>query len=232
MTIVFALLQAACTGAAKPLPKSLYFLEGKDEGAQVWRLETDGVTRTQVTHEGAGVGDFAVSALDGSIAFTSDNHLFLVDGNGNDRRLVADDSLVDWNAEDAAFRGSIENPVFSPDGRTLAYGFDGLHLYDIKTGTDEHVLTNLGNLMGEPFVFDKEVYVPGPWSPDGSRLLIIMGYYRGQHPGGDDAWSAAAIPEVVVRRTRMLQFHLVRGWPLGAGGEPGFLHAAPGIMAL
>lgn len=41
------------------------------------------------------------------------------------------------------------------------------------------MLTNLGNLLGEPFVFCKENYIPGPWSPDGSQLLIIMYYFDG-----------------------------------------------------
>lgn len=176
---ILIFLLAACTRADQPLPKRLYFIEGKDQQAQVWRLETDGVTRTQLTREGAGVSDFAVSTVDGSIAFISENHLFLMDGDGKDRRLIADDSQVDWNAEDAVFRSSITNPEFSPDGQTLAYGFDGLHLYDLNTGADTHVLTNLGNLLGESFIFAKEVYVPGSWSPDGKRLLIVMSYFEG-----------------------------------------------------
>jgi Tol biopolymer transport system component len=145
----------------------------------VWRLETDGVTLTQITHEQAGVEDFSVSSINGNLALISDNQLFLLDSDGENRRLIADDSQVDKESEDYGFRGFIENPVFSPDGQTLAYAFDGLHLYDLATGEDEHVLTNLGNLLGEPFVFVNETYTPGPWSPDGSQLLIVMGYFEG-----------------------------------------------------
>jgi hypothetical protein len=47
------------------------------------------------------------------------------------------------------------------------------------SGADQHVLKNLGNLLGEPFVFVLEDYYPGPWSPDGSKLLIEMGYFEG-----------------------------------------------------
>jgi len=180
-SIVIALsgLWAACAGTAKPLPHSVYYLDRPGEEAQVWRLEADGVIRVQITHEEAGVDEFAVSPADGSVALVSHNQLFLLDGDGGNRRLVADDSDVDKEAEDYAFRGFIGNPVFSPDGRTLAYAFDGLHLYNLASGEDKHVLTNLGNLLGEPFVFAREVYVPGPWSPDGSKLLMIMGYYEG-----------------------------------------------------
>jgi Tol biopolymer transport system component len=41
------------------------------------------------------------------------------------------------------------------------------------------VLTDGGNLLGETFVFSKENYTPGPWSPDGDKLLIIMSYFEG-----------------------------------------------------
>lgn len=178
LCITFAFL-AACSGSASPLAHSLYFLSGRDAGAQVWRLDADGVTATQITHEESGVQDFSVSPADGLLAIVTNNQLFLADPNGADRRLIADAGAVDENIEEYYFRATISDPVFSPNGATLAYGFDGIHLYEVASGEDRHVLTNLGNLLGETFVFAKEVYAPGPWSPDGSRLLIIMGYFEG-----------------------------------------------------
>jgi len=169
---------AACAKTTDVLPHSVYYLSGLRGDYQVWRMETDGTTTTQLTDEELGVDDFSVSKADSSLAFTSNNQLFLVDGDGQNRRLVADGSQVKWT-EDYAFRGFVESPVFSPDGQTLAYAFDGLHLYNVASGQDEHVLTNLGNLLGETFVFSKENYGPGPWSPDGQKLLIIMGYFEG-----------------------------------------------------
>ena len=170
---------AACSGNASPLAHSLYYLSGRDASAQVWRMDPDGVITTQITHEENGVQVFSVSPADGSLAVVTNNQLFLADPNGADRRLIADASAVDENIEEYYFRATISDPVFSPDGATLAYGFDGIHLYDVASGEDRHVLTNLGNLLGEIFVFAKEDYAPGPWSPDGSRLLITMGYVEG-----------------------------------------------------
>ncbi len=161
------------------LPHSLYFLDGVEGAIQVWRLEPDGSTRVQITDEESGVDSFAVSPTDGRLAMISNNQLFLLDGDGTHRQLIADGQAVGEETPDFAFRSTVSDPVFSPDGRTLAYAFDGLHLYDLPNGEDTHVLTNLGNLLGEPFVFAKEIYAPGSWSPDGSKLLVIMGYYEG-----------------------------------------------------
>lgn len=177
--VILSGLAGACSGRTKLLPHSVYYRTGEGQDSQVWRLESDGLTTVQLTHENAGISHFAVSPADGSLAFITDNQLFLVDRRGQNRRLIADGSQVDEGIQDYVFRGFVETPVFSPDGQTLAYAFDGLHLYDIDKGVDEHVLTNLGNLLGEPFVFTKENYYPGSWSPDGDKLLIVMGYYEG-----------------------------------------------------
>lgn len=193
ITLVLAVLLAACSAGTGLLPHFVYFLDDQTGVPQVWRLERDGSTLSQVTAEESGVDSFAVSARNGMLAFVSANRLHLVDADGRNRRQIADGNLVEVTGEDAVFRTIVSNPVFSPDGRTLAYALDGLHFLDIATGRDQHMLTNLGNLEGEPYVFSREVYSPGPWSPDGSRLLLIMGYYEGStlavmEPGAADPY--------------------------------------------
>jgi Tol biopolymer transport system component len=177
--LFFSFFLAGCAGWTRPLPNSLYFLNGKDETSQVWRLERNGVTLSQISTEEMGVEDFSVSQVDGAIALVTDGKLILMDASGKDRRLIADGKEVLTDGEEFYFRNTLSNPSFSPDGHTLAYGLDGIHLYDLKTGVDDHVLTNLGLLMDEPYIFAKEVYSPGAWSPDGTMLLITMSYYEG-----------------------------------------------------
>ena len=186
-------LLAGCSKTLNVLPRSLYFLDGPKDSKQVWRLEKDGKTFSQITFEEKGVENFDVSSVDGSTALISDNKLFLVDPKSQNHRLIVDGNLVEAEGEEWYFKNSINNPSFSPDGHTLAYGLDGLHLYNLSSGENDHVLSNLGNLMGEPFVYAKEVYSPGPWSPDGSMLLFTMSYYEGftlavMNPGVKDSF--------------------------------------------
>jgi hypothetical protein len=162
---VLACILAGCRVHRDLLPGSVYYQMGTGPNAQVWRLEPDGRTTTRLTDEPDGVDGFSVSRADGSLAIVSGNRLILVTGDGENRRQIADGNLVDRNDEDDVFRCTVSSPVFAPDGRTLAYALDGLHLYDLSTGQDRHVLKNLGNLNGESFVFAREVYAPGPWSP-------------------------------------------------------------------
>jgi Tol biopolymer transport system component len=78
-TIVAATLQALTstpvpdTGVMPPdsspdlLPHSMYFLNNDAGLAQVYRLEKDGKTVTQITFEPANVDNYDVSRIDGSV---------------------------------------------------------------------------------------------------------------------------------------------------------------------
>jgi hypothetical protein len=139
-------------------------------------MQADGITTGQVTDEEAGVDSFAVSPLDGGLAFVTANQLFLMDGDGTDRRLIADDSQLDEDEKGTYFYGLIGAPVFSPDGQTLAYALDGLHLYDLAI---EDSCSNLGNLLGNhscsPRLYNCGL-VAG-WQ----HVAVQHGLLRGQH---------------------------------------------------
>ena len=71
-------------GQASLLPHSLYFL-GNDSLAvsQIYRVERDGVTKTQLTFEPTNVWDYDVSAANGDLAYEVDNQLVLVNADGS-----------------------------------------------------------------------------------------------------------------------------------------------------
>lgn len=183
------------------LPQSVYFLAGEKANFQIWRLEKDGRTTAQITQQPGGITDFAVSLSDGSLAFISNGCLYLWQADQPAPRLLVDPSLTPPTPE-YEFPLKVGTPVFSPDGRILAYSLDGIHLYHLGSGDDQFLLPSPGNLLGEPFVFVKEYYSPGPWSPDGKGMLIVMGYYEGDtlaiyEPGTEEPfrriWSNGAV---------------------------------------
>jgi Tol biopolymer transport system component len=149
------------------LPSALYFLSEQSGTAQIWRLESDGATRAQITSEPAPVGAYALSRDGGTIAFVSQNQLILIRRDGTDRRV-----LVDFGEEHGG------SPAFSPDGR-LAYARNGIRIYNPASGADQLLIAN--QTGGSPANF--AVYTPREWSPDGSKLLVTIGYYEGAENG-------------------------------------------------
>src|SRR5215216_4674130 len=122
-----ALSPATSDVAPTLLPHSLYFL-GNDNKAinQVYRLERDGKTKTQLTFEPVTVWDYDISTADGSLAFETNGQLILVNADGSNRRVVAQVTAPNPEA------GGFFHPTFSPDGKTLAYANGGLNLYDLS----------------------------------------------------------------------------------------------------
>lgn len=181
-TVVAMTLQAITpdvepeTPADSLLPHTLYFIGTDAAGlTQVFHLEKDGKTLKQVTSEAENVGNYGVSPVDGSVAYVVNNQLMLINADGSDRRLLVDGGIID---ENNPFLNIITNPVFSPNGQTLAYGYKGLNLYSLPSGTSSLVVEDQIDESGG-FPFPKELYRPERYSPDGTKLLITLAYYEG-----------------------------------------------------
>jgi len=159
------------------LPDSLYFLAPDTQGRQqVWRLATDAHTFYAVTAEAADVTDYDVSR-DGALAYVAQNQLLLRTVNAGGRRVLADGGADD-GSDTFRFTKTIAGLSWSPDGNTLAYGLNGIHLLQVEDGNDSVVLPNdIENLNG--LLVPRALYQPDRWSPDGTRLLITIGFYEG-----------------------------------------------------
>ncbi len=145
------------------LPSALYFRSDRSGSYQIWRMDTDGATVTQITNESAPVGPYDVSPADGSLAYVSENKLIMVNRDGTDRRIVADFGEA---------RGG--SPAWSSGG-LLAYALGGIRVYNPATGEDRLVRANG---TGES-VAGIANYSPRSWSPDGTKILAAVGYYEG-----------------------------------------------------
>ena len=187
-TVVAATFQALTAAAPEPviatlppepsslLPHSIYFLNNDSVGlVQVYRLENDGKTVTQITFEPAKVDDYDVSLVDGSVAYVTNNQIFMVNASGENRRKLLEGGPVDENAQ---FLTNIIGIAWSPDGQTIAYGYKGLNFYSVSTGQSNRVLENQIN-VSDGYSFPGELYWPEKYTADGSKLIITLGYMEG-----------------------------------------------------
>ena len=159
--------------ATSLLPHSLYFL-GRDSQSltQLYRMESDGKTVTQLTFEPVNVTDYDVSMMDGSVAYVASNQLLLANADGSNRRVLVD------GGTDPDLRG-FYGPVFSPDGGTLAYADKGVNLYSVSTGASKLVIENqYGDPLPSGALFPLEIYTPERYSPDGTKLLLALGHWE------------------------------------------------------
>jgi Tol biopolymer transport system component len=187
-TVVALTLQAmtpsgnAATATAAPetgatlLPRSLYYLNnGSNAKLQIFRMEKDGKTVQQLTSEPAGVGPYDVSQVDGRVAYVANNQLIVINSDGSTRTVLVDGGVIDPNDPIVNTLGS---PVWSPDGRTIAYAHHGLNFYSLDTGSSTLVLENkFQDVSGLKIA--NEIYSPQAYSPDGKKLLINIGFYEG-----------------------------------------------------
>lgn len=184
-TVVASTLQALTPEASDSptlhppglLPNSLYFLNNDNAGiAQVFRLETDGVTIQQITAEPVKVDSYDVSLVDGSVVYVSNNQLLLINADGSDRKVLVEGGPQD---EINPFVTAVRRPVFSPNAQTIAYGYKGLNLYAVATGVSNLVLEDELDDLGNGAIFPRELFWPEKYSADGTKLLITLGYYEG-----------------------------------------------------
>ena len=164
-------------GTSVALPHSFYYLGIDSAGLiQVFRMEQDGVTQRQITSEPVSVSDYDVSRVDGSVAYVANNQLLLVNADRSNRHMLVDGGPVDPNNP---FISTISSPVFAPDGQILAYGHQGLRMYNLATGDAELIIENQVDDVGGGLFVPRELYEPERYSPDGMKLLINLLYYEG-----------------------------------------------------
>lgn len=186
VTQTMAALTASAPGTVTPtlepldegiLPDALYFLAPDAAGhAQLFRLAKDGKTKRQVTFEPADVESYDVNQNDGRVVYVANNQMLVTNNDGSGRQMLLDGGVVDVNNP---FLNKIQSVAWSPNGETIAYGYKGLNLYAVASGVSNRVIEDQIRDMGNGFEIPQEMYWPDSFSPDGTKLLITLGYYEG-----------------------------------------------------
>jgi WD40 repeat protein len=162
---------------AEPLlPAPLYFLSEQSGSWQIWRIEMNGGFAHPITDLPAPVYDFDISPVDGRLAYVSGNDLYISEPDGSNPQMLVNGEDVDLNL---GFNGekTLGRPLWSPDGRELAYSLNGVNVFTLETGVIRMLITN--QVSEDDKFINWRSYFPVYWSPDGNYIATQIGFYEG-----------------------------------------------------
>ncbi|MEK6222290.1 MAG: DPP IV N-terminal domain-containing protein [Chloroflexota bacterium] len=159
------------------LPRSLYYLSNVgSRNYQVWRVEQNGVTQHQITNEPDSVTEFTVSPVDGRVVYIANNDLVVIDAEGKGRSILVDGAAVNEAENSYHYQTKISGLAWSPDGTRLAFGQNGIQLYDFFSQSTQTLNTNIVATLEDGGLSPVELFFPHSWSPDSSHLLVNVSY--------------------------------------------------------
>lgn len=159
------------------LPHPVYYLAKDPAGNnQIWKLEMDGKTTSQITSTENGVTDYDVSQANGLLAYITDNDLYILTRAGDTPLMIIDGDPQDGSDTWYMYKG-LAYPVWSSDGKKLAFYHAGLFIYTPADGSIALIRKNI--IDGGDFPTVKEMYHPILWSPDDTKLMVGISYYEG-----------------------------------------------------
>ena len=151
------------------LPVPLFYLHTD----QIWRLDADAQSLQQITQESTPIDSFDISA-EGMLVFISNNNLITCNSEGLDREVLREGPALTLIHDELARLNDIEyinsamrTPLWSPDGRRIAFIENGLQIFDLETNQTE-LIWSQSTTSSEPNLFESVL----AWSPDGQYLLV------------------------------------------------------------
>jgi hypothetical protein len=162
------------------LSNSLYYIsESSPYIFQVYRLERDGITITQITNEPTGLINYTVNPINGTVAYVVNNQIYLIGPDGSGRVMLVDGGPVDEDSNIYIYLENVGGLAWSPDGNILAYGRGGVNFYNFSTGLSELLIPNETFDYPGGDIGPESLYFPAAWSPNGNYLLVEVAWMEG-----------------------------------------------------
>ena len=200
------------------LPAALYFLQD----GQIQRLESDGVTLTQLTQEAEPITDFDVSPVDARLVYVSGNRLVEANPQYGTEIVKLDGGPYDESDPASQITQRISAPHFSPDGSQIAFGLNGINLIPAGEANDYTTI-----LPSDPYPEPNNpprsairFFTPGVWSPDGTKLLVNFGYWP---EAGGIALFDLTTSSLIEITSADPNATLCCGWSWGQDGSVGYI---------
>ena len=171
-------VEPTAVAANNRLPAALYYLSAQAGTNQIYRMEADGITKSQITNEAEGVTGYAVSPVDSALVYVSTNDLLRTDAAGANRTVLVNGADLDPDDINDQYANQITNPIWSPDGSQIAFGLGGVNVMPASGGTPTMLQPHQPQTnaeMADLFDFNA-LHAPFSWSPDGSRMLTSFDY--------------------------------------------------------
>lgn len=149
----------------------LYFIAADAAGIlQVWRLPATGDPAQQVTAAGAAVVGYDVAPGGGRVAYATGSQVVAAQMDGSDQRQLAT----------LQFEYNPPQPAWSPDGTHVAFhDARGVWIVPADGSQPPRLVAQSQSNLETAGPSGVRVYFDPRWSPDGSRLLIGVGFYEG-----------------------------------------------------
>ncbi len=166
------------SGTALKLPRALYFLSSMNGQPQIYVMDAYGQDLVQITDEPAGVSDFDVAPTTGAIVYVTGNRLMLIQNNFREKEILVEGAPApNPMTNQFIWTEKISDPVWSDNGRYIAFGQNGINILHLSTRDIQTAITNAPPPKGEtsPFRF----YIPLGFAGDTNDPLIRVVHEEG-----------------------------------------------------
>lgn len=168
MITFFCLLFMLVVGQGEQI---LYYLAFDDKGIQqVYQHPLNADEPRQITFADEDITHFGIAHDGSKVAYVSDGQLWL---QSPDKA----EALIEIEATE-----HLSNPVFSPDGQSIAYTDDGVWIIELETRETQQILVNVPVDVPDRHVSTIRLYTPQKFI-DNTTLLVDIGIWEWQTVG-------------------------------------------------